>query len=718
MRSLLLQAAFIAGLGSYSTAQDIFDPSKSVRAVRTETPPILDGSLGDDVWKQADMITDFRQSKPRENAVPGEETEIRFLYDDYFLYVGIRCYVSDPSTILAVDKRRDGSMSSDDRIFIYFDTFRDFRNGYEFVFNPVGGRSDALLEGLHSVKEWDGIFESVAAIDEQGWVVEFALPFQTISFDPASDTWGFNATRVIRSANETIRWSAPLLNKAGRDLRVAGELTGLTGMNQGLGLDIVPYGLVRYSHDAPTDDDDLKGDFGGDLLWHITPQLTATLTAYTDFADTEVDNRRVNLTRFPLFFPEKRDFFLEDAGVFRFGGLGRDALPFHSRRIGIVDGEPVDILAGAKITGRAGDFELGFLDVQIDKFQMTDSKNLAVGRVAYHVQEESTVGAIVTHGDPASNRDNTLWGVDYNYRDSEFFGSQVLQGHAYFQQSQNAGDAHGAPAFGANISYPNDNVNWNASYREVDENFDPALGFVRRRGTRTYSGQYAMRYRTEEGSDFGVVRRLDWKLNGWYTTDRDDEIQTANANLNLLEVTTHDGDRLTLSTKYQKERLDMPFQIFSGVTIQPGDYTWHRESVNLMASGARPVSGHLNLRFGDYWSGERLSVSSRVSFRSTNDWTGSLNYSYADVDLPEGAFETHVGRASVNVFFSPDSSLAVLAQYDDVSEALTFNARFRWIRQPGNDLFIVFNESALADAGEYQTIATEAVVKVNWTSRF
>jgi hypothetical protein len=453
---------------------------------RTEVPPDLDGRLDDPVWKDAPFFRGLTQFEPLEGAPATEDTIIKLLYDRHYLYLGIRCFDSEPDRILASQMVRDQLMFSDDNFSIMLDTFLDERNGFHFAVNPLGNKVDGLIENAAWKGEWDGIWYAETSIDAQGWVAEIAIPFKTLSFDPNGTRWGFNFARDIRRKNEQARLARADRSRGNTDMSGVAVLEGIRDIEQGIGLDLKPSLSLRYEEED--DDRDFDPEPALDVFYKITPSLTGVLTANTDFAETEVDERQVNLTRFSIFFPEKRDFFLQDAGIFDFAGRDEgNALPYFSRRIGIApDGEEVRIWGGAKLTGRAGPVNLGVLDVQMDSHDEIDSTNLSVARVALNVLEESTVGVIATNGDPSSNDRNTLVGSDFNYRNTRVFGDQLLTGNLWFQRTFSSGKHDHESAFGAKLAYPNDRINFALEAQSIQENYNPALGFANRVGIRQY----------------------------------------------------------------------------------------------------------------------------------------------------------------------------------------------------------------------------------------
>ena len=420
-------------------------PSLDVRP--TATPPKIDGVLSPGEWDGAAHSDAFRTIEPVENGEPTERTEFWVTYDPDTLYVAIHCHdTAGAAGIRAYSMQRDQDNGSDDIVRIVLDTFHRQSDGYYFALTAAGGKHDGLIQDKEQANsQWDAIWLGRTTIDAGGWSAEFAIPVKSLSFDPANSTWGFNVARAVRRKQEVMRWTGIFRNRPTIALSLLGDLRGLTGLRQGRGIDFKPYAsLTRHSNPEP---DQNEWDFkpGFDLIWHVTPSLAATLTVNTDFADAEVDERLVNLGRFSLFFPEKRVFFTQDASLFTFAGIREDPLPFFSRRIGLADdGTKVDVLAGLKLTGRAGPWTLGLLDTQIESHGGIDSKNLLAGRITRQVLGESSAGLVFTHGDPRIDGDNTLVGADFNYVNNHFYGKKSLTVRTALQYTD--GDTPAAPA--------------------------------------------------------------------------------------------------------------------------------------------------------------------------------------------------------------------------------------------------------------------------------
>ncbi|HVB38270.1 MAG TPA: DUF5916 domain-containing protein, partial [Vicinamibacterales bacterium] len=461
-------------------------------ALRVTTPIVLDGRLDEAAWARAKPIGPLRQVDPNENTSAALATVVRIVYDSDTLYFGIHC-VEPPSNIVATQLQRDAQLWVDDRIVIALDPFFDHRNGFFFQVNPIGARADGQIvdNSRFLNQDWDGIWNAATRITKDGWDAEIAIPFKTLRFEPSARTWGLDVERDIKALNETDRWAVPLHNSWIGNMAQAGYLTGLAGIRQGLGLDVRPY--ASGGLDGKTG----QHDFGLDIFKNVTPNLNASITFNTDFAQTEADNRQVNLTPFKLFFPEKRAFFLEGSGVFNVSGLGGgggggggspDLIPFFSRQIGIYQGadtnEQVPILVGTKLTGRQGAYNIGVLDVQTRATPdgAVAGQNMLVTRVSRNLFEQSSVGVILTHGNP-SGGGNTLIGGDAKFATSHAFGDQnlTLDVFALRTQDQTLGSDN---AFGFRLNYPNDLWNANLNWKQIGGNFQPALGFVNRTGIR------------------------------------------------------------------------------------------------------------------------------------------------------------------------------------------------------------------------------------------
>ncbi len=687
--------------------------------MRTQVAPHIDGLLAEDCWNDAIAIGDLIQTEPVEGQAPSERTETRVLFDDQHLYIGIRCFDSDPGGILASKMKRDSDLNADDRVIVVLDTFGDRRNGYTFIVNPAGAQADAFIASNGEVvnNAWDAIWHAHATIDSKGWMVEMAIPFQSLSFGSELETWGFNVQRVIKRRLENSRWASPRRNAGIYRVSEAGALTGLNGIKQGLGLDVVPFFSTHWS-DNEGDDSHLLGKPGFDAFYRLAPNFGAALTVNTDFAATEVDQRRINLTRFPLFFPEKRDFFLQDAGVFQFADLGDDLIPFFSRRVGLTDdGQEVPIDVGAKLAGQLGDFQVGLLDVQTGSAHDFEATNLFAARVSKHLGEQSSVGGIVTSGDPDGTGSNTLLGLDYNFSTSSFRQDRNLRASAWYLTTRSAEESSDPAAqdaaFGASVAYPNDTWSFELAAKEIQADFEPALGFVPRTGIRKYSGQ--VEYEVLVNAD---IRRLDFGVEPEIVTDLDGDVESSETRVGLVHVLWDSGDELSFEAIPSYERLSEPFEIEDDVTLPEGTYDWLRWRVEAESALKRPATVFGALEVGNFFDGERTDWEAGVSWRPSRYFNTEVVYEWNLVDLPQGTFDAHVGALRLDFAASPSLTWSNLLQFDNDSDSLGWNSRVQWILKPGETLNLVLNQVAEREDGDLHVTNQEATLMFQYTLRF
>ncbi|MFC1765859.1 DUF5916 domain-containing protein [Planctomycetota bacterium] len=689
----------------------------AIQAVRIEEAPRVDGRLDDACWQEAPVLEAFTQIEPVEGNEPSEHTAVRFVYTQRTLFIGIQCFDSEPDRIIATQMQHDGDQDTDDTVLIAFDTFNRQRDGYAFAVNPVGARADGLIENFSDVNpSWDTIWWVRSKVDQNGWTVEMAIPFTSLSFDPRKDRWGCNVERTIRRKQEVVRWTALLNTQSATLLSTLGELYGLTGMQQGVGLDVQPYLSQKY-RDPPRESEgrwDTK--VGGDVTYYITPSLKVNGTVNTDFAEAEVDQRDVNLTRFPLFFPEKRDFFLQDSSLFNFGGLSEGLLPYYSRRIGLsASGEPVDIRYGGRLTGRAGDTSMALLDVEQDGYDRVDPSNLFVARMSQRVMAESNVGFIATNGDPRSNDRNTLGGLDFNYLTTKLANNKQLVGHAWFMATDSESRGATDTAFGGDIDWPNEPFDFHLFFHQVGDDFDPALGFVRRRGIREYTASFKYIWRPN-----GLwVRRVMLGTQPEVTTNLNNRIVGEDHEVVYLRLYSPAEDRFEMRYTLYGDWLEQPFEMVPGVTIPEGRYQYGQFRPSFYSSDARPVSVGLHYRYGDYYTGTRTDYIAGLDWRPSRYVTTGLEVEVRQIRLPEGDFNVRLGGYKLNLSFSPEISWNTWLQYDNLSDDLGINSRLRWTYRPGSDFYFVVNHGwDVAEQDRWQRIATEVVAKVGATFRF
>ena len=687
-------------------------------AVRTEDPPRIDGVLDDPAWALARPVDDFTQSNPVPGDPPTERTEFRILYDDRNIYIGVRCFDDEPGLILARQTRRDRGTQGDDGVFISIDSNDDRRTGFFFDVGAAGSRTDGLIDNDRGIgSSWDGIWEAKTSIDDGGWSAEIRIPLATITFD-TDRPWGFNIARTIGRKRETVRWRNWRREGNIRQVSHAGRLDGLEGLKQGRGLTIKPY--VSARHDIQNHDVDVVT--GADVFYRITPQMTLTLTYNTDFAEAEVDDRVVNLTRFPLFFPERRDFFLEDAGVFDFGGIFRSPRPFFSRRIGISGGQQKGILAGARLTGRQGHLRFGAMSVQMDHDDVLGDKNLSVVRMQYDALEESSVGFILTNGDPARAGDNTLVGADFNYRNTSAFGGAGRITGGLFAQVTTTdtvgvhNDNSDTSAVGGRLDINNDPWDFGWFFSRIGENYDPALGFVSRRGRFEYNADagYTFRYSEDESR----LRNIRLATSMSLFTDLGSVVDTFDYNILSTRFTFHSGDSLSGRVFFSRDNPTEPFQIIDGVTIPASTYDNLGVSFSAGSSATRPIAVSGSVTSRGFYGGNRRDYRVGLALRPGPYFSASASYSINDIDLPQGSFVVRLFSMRASVQFTPDLSWDNTVQWDNQSDQLGLNSRVRWEFRPGQELFVVYNEGFDVNGYTFTSVRQALTIKLGLAFQF
>jgi len=752
--------AIVLGLlpagGLLAQAIDAGGQEKSFEIVRDDAAIDVDGVLDEESWNRATRIDDLHQIEPLEYSEPSQRTEIRIYYDDDALYVGARLWDTEADSITANVLRQGEGLAAEDRFTVILDPYLDRRSGYRFELNSNGVRWDALYQDTTRLEgNWEGIWQGAASRDDEGWTAEIRIPFKTLSFNPNTSDWGINFERSIQRVGETIGWVS-----RNRQLNpgVAGTASGFEALQQGRGLDIVPTVSVRRAQ--------TYGAAGGsssdaepsvDIFYKVTPSLNASLTINTDFSATEVDDRQVNLSRFSLFFPEKRDFFLQDADIFEFGRIGgegggnffgggggtgsfnlnrnfsvpnsafQNARPFFSRRLGLsATGLPVDIEAGAKLSGRVGRWNIGSLLVRQDEFQSVEANDIFVGRVAANVLEESAVGVIMTDGDPRSNRDSSLIGTDFRYRNSRLSGGRMLQAHAWYQQSDNEGIDGKDRAYGIGFSVPSAQ-GWRYGYevKVIEENFFPAVGFIDRVGVRDYQANFGYQHRSRNADR---VVRGGYSGIDYYRQDRLDngELDTEIVGLRLFSLDSNTNDRIFAQYTFNHEILLEPFPIYSApdtpreVIVPPGDYRYEELRIGGRSGQQRRVSMGGSFTTGDFYNGTRDSYNLSLNWRPSERLRFGVSYNVNEVEMPEGDFTVRLSSVRADVILSSTLSWVNLIQYDNLSENVGLNSRLHWIPQAGREGFIVFNHNLVdTDRNDsFHSTSADLSVKFSYTWRF
>ena len=669
---------------------------RSLTIFQIREAPVLDGRLDEQAWQDAPVADPFVQRDPDEGMPATEETQVSALYDAENLYFGIRCFDTRAEGILATELRRDNNFDNDDSFAIILDTFHDHRNAFLFRINPRGTQYDALItdEGRDVNADWDEKWEVETQMNEEGWTAEIKIPLQTIRFSSSSESFGIDFERVIRRKNEFSYWNNYSRNFNFQQISQAGHLQGLEAVVSGLRLRIKPYLNARMiTQGAQELNTNFLGDVGlEDLKYSVTSELTLDLTINTDFAQTEVDNQVINFNRFPVFFPEKREFFLEGAGIFGIGintGPNTDITLFHSRRIGLSeDRQAIPILAGARLTGKVGKkFTLGALGARTDEFQGQSADNFAVFRLKRDVLSRSVMGFLFTNRQSEGGYFNRVVGVDQNLI---FFEHLKIVG--MLARSFTTGLDDGQWLGAVESIWSDDFLEARFTYYEIGENFQTDLGFIKREAVRLYSPLFSISPRPSSDSirqlRFGV--RLDH-----FRSVVDNELVTELYHFDN-SIQLQDGSSFAVNPHRRVEVFDVPLTLPGGLVVLPGTYTWWHVNMRYRFNPARKISGHLAYRYEwDYYGkgGKRhewdlsplVKLSSRFSFQ--------VNYVINRIELAGREASTfHQLNNTFNFALSRKWLTSTVLQYNSSSDVVGVNFRLNYIYRPGDDLFIVFNE--------------------------
>lgn len=694
MKSRILRASLLAFL-LLSSLQFLFPNTPAQTAVRVERGPHLDGNLDDEVWRKAVPYTDFRMVFPT-TGDPTERTELRILYDNDSLYIGVYCYDSSPSKVCANSMAHDADedAESDDVIKVLLDPFLDKRNAYIFYVNACGAKSEGLAFGEHASLDWDGIWDARSEISPDGWSSEIKIPFKTISFKPGLTHWGINVERYIPRKQETIRLSGVGQDNFFNNAAEAAPLQGIENLHLGTGITFKPYGTARALQDhLEPSGVDYQWDGGFDIYKNFTPNFSGAFSYNTDFAETEVDERRINLTRFPLFFPEKRTFFLEGSQIFNFGTTSSESFaPFFSRRIGLHEGMQVPVIFGTKVFGRLGNTNLAFLDVITEKSLGLPKQNFVAGRVYQNILSESKVGIIFTDGSPSGEK-NTLAGFDLTYQTSRFRGDQnfsVGGWYVYNWTEQKSGKHQG---FGFKVDYPNDLWDIMTMYSYYGDSLDPGLGFLPRNGVQAWSFGVNYMPRPEKGWVGRLVRQSFYELRFNYYWDLGGRLETRRVSLAPLNFQTESGENFEVNITSNRDVLPFDFEVSDGVVLPKGPYDFTNYRLEFKSASHRAFEIEVEQGFGEFYSGHLNETELGLALKYKGYATLGVSSNLVRANLPQGRFSENVYEVKADLFLSPRLGLMNYFQYDNVSKELGINLRFRWEISPGNIIYFVYTKN-------------------------
>jgi len=709
--NLVSAALLVATL--QASPQQVPDPlGLRLEASRVSVAPEIDGQLDESLWDGVPRASGFRQREPAEGSMATERTVVRIAYDETMLYVAAEMFDAEPSLLRATELRRDDALDSDDRFTVVFDTFDDNRNGFVFRVNALGTKYDATIRDEGRLRaDWDEQWEVAVRVTETGWVAEMAIPFKVLRFPGGGGAhqWGINFERVIKRKNETAHWSGWSQDYQFTNVSQAGLLLGLAGIRQAERVRVRPYvvsGVERLRAVADPKGTNQVLDVGiDDLKLAITSNLTADLTANPDFAQTEVDQQRVNLTRFSLFFPEKRQFFIEGGDAMRAGinmlHFGPPPLElFYSRQVGLAGGAPQSILGGGKLTGKAAGLDVGLLSVRtraIEGIDGVEAETFAVGRVRKEVLGRSYIGGIVTRREGGGNYNQVL------AADARFVIAEHLQVGAMLARSSETEAGGDRWVRHAAAQWRDDFLQAGFTVLDISPDFNPGVGFVIRR-ERMMGGSLTLRPRP--GGE--LVRQFEIAPSLVYFHDGDRDLTTRRAGVRLGTF-FQSGDNLQLDLRNRVEVLDSPFSIASGVTLAEGRHEWNSANLSLRTFNGRRVQGTVSGEIGSFWTGTKRSVSVSGNARPSPNLSLEPSYSFNDVDLPEGSFRTHLVGLRTNFSVSRSILTAAFIQYNSSGNLAALQVRLNYIFRQIDNVFLVYNLTRFTE-GVYDGLSNSSLV--------
>jgi hypothetical protein len=711
-------SAIIARAPRVTASRSVDRPSLTVGVLPSALR--LDGSLDEDAWAGADAIEDLTMLEPIQGGKPTGRTRVRVLGNTHEIAFGIECDDPAPKEIVSFTKQRDGSMSSEDHIEIALGPFMDGRSGYVFWVNPNGARYDALIDPTNGEpnSNWDGIWEAATRRTDRGWTAEIRIPIQTLSFQKGLPSWEFNIQRRIQRLQENDRWASPQRDFKVSQVSRAGLLTGLPAFQLGVGLSVRPAVVAGGSVPAPGVAAENNTHASLDVTQRLGPNLLASGSINTDFAETEADARQTNLTRFSLFFPEKRTFFLEGSDIFQFGpGLGSEVMPFFSRTIGLVDGQQVPIIAAGKVNGRVGATSVGALVARTGEEEgVAPAATMGVVRLKQNIWSESSVGLIATFGDPKAVSGSWLVGGDFTYQTSRFRGDKNLLIGAWGSAMGRSDLAGDKTAAGVKVWYPNDLWDVAVSARRVGDAYQPSLGFVPRPGIYNYdlTGEFDPR------PHFWHIRQMFNEFRASLFTDLHGQWQTYSIFTAPVNWRFESGDRVEFNWSPAGDNLLEPFEIADGVVIDPAKYHWTRYRLEFGSATKRRLSSQLTWRFGTFYTGTLDQFQVTAAWNPIPLFTVNLTGEHDIGRLKEGDFTTTLVGTRLKFNVSPNLDISSFVQYDTASRSVGTNNRLRWTFRPVGDLFIIYNHN-VRDFGTplgWAKDSNQLLVKLQYAFRY
>ena len=714
-----------------------------IHAVQLNDEIKIDGRLDEAAWQAVTFQGDFLQREPNEGEPATERTEIGVLFDQRNIYFGIKCFDSEPDKIIAREMRRDAVVDDDDYFEMVIDTYHDKRSGYYFITNAHGSKREAQLanEGRDYNPAWDGVWKCKAQVTDEGWFLEIAIPWKTLRFaENDSPVWGINFARMIRRKNEHVYWQSIPRHLGGAGLfrlSEAGTLQGMTDLKMGGNLELRPYFLGGLENDLRTNfSTDRLSDIGLDAKIALTANLALDLTANTDFAQVEADQEQVNLTRFSLYYPEKRDFFLEGAEVFSFGSSGHwgggssDMNLFYSRRLGLADGHEARILGGARMVGKIGQYRIGMMNIFTDDVSYKENEdvtvkvnatNFSVLRLSRDVLRRGSLGMMLLNKEEINSPHyNRSLGIDGHLPLSNHFTvsgylagtsgpDQVGNGERLDMNTQNL-------AGKLSLDYNSDLWQFSTAYQDIGARFNPEMGFNRRRDYRRNSASIEYSPRPKKSK---LIRQFKYQLDGNYRSDHDRKMLDNEVEASF-SIEFQNSARFNIDVNRNAEFIDYDWEVRKGFLIPSDTYIGYDVSMSAQSDRGRAIAGGINANFGDYYTGKSARAGISGTITRIQPVRIEIDYSHNYIDLPQGSFHTNTLGLRVYYFFSTELYLKAYTQWND--DKLNFDGRervisnilLRWIYSPESNLYLVYNDGRLIGPNQTEIINRTFMVKATF----
>tara|TARA_R110000744_G_scaffold237369_4_gene354894 strand:+ start:88838 stop:90979 length:2142 start_codon:yes stop_codon:yes gene_type:complete len=709
---MVSMSIFVSGLAV--SAQT--GPPNIIKAQHTGEAIKLDGRLDEPVWGKAIHISNFTQRELNMGEPATEKTEVAIVYSANSLYIGFWGYDSEPEKLVAREMKRDFEFDLEDNFEVIIDTYNDDRNGFLFVVNPNGARADVQVinNGESENGFWNGVWNAKSTVTDQGWFAEIQIPFSTLKFktDVAKQRWGINFERNIRRKREQLLWQGWSRDSELELLNRAGTLVGLDSIINKDFIEVKPYAIGGGQFTPGIEEGPLNA--GGDINYLITPTLRMNLTFNTDFAQVEADRQQINLTRFPLFFPERREFFLEGQDFFDMG-MGSTIIPFYSRRIGLTeDGSKVPIIAGARLLGKVNNSTLGILSMQTASRDSIPSTNYSVLSWRQDVLEQSSVG-ILSANKYENGRLHSTTGAYGLYSTSNFFGDKNLNIGAAFTQNYDSDDFDGkANAHRIYLSYPNDKVEFDMAWQRSATSFNPEVGFLRRDNFQEFYAELEWKPRPKNFSKW--IRQFSFKgldMN-YFIYDDTKELLSFFYEIRPLGFETRSGEFFELNLQRRAEGLRGPFEIKDGITIAEGEYWYNRTEIQAATFGGRTWSVYTRLNWGEFFTGNSTESTYEASWRASRFLKIGANYEKNRVDLPEGKFDTDLIGNRIEYAVNPNLFGSLFSQWNSEDDEAIINFRLQWIPIIGADFFFIVNQVYDTSGTSWKQERTTILGKLIW----